>query len=73
MNKVKTIICLGAFFWACVISGAALYLPPQGEIDSSVLVLIAQLLVLVSTIVGIDLPIIIKKNDHNNSSSVAEA
>lgn len=73
MERVKTIIAVCSFFWACVISAVALMLPPRGIIDSSVLVLIAQLLVLVSTIFGINLPIIINRNGSNVNSQVAKA
>lgn len=45
--------------WACVLSFVALVLPPMGEIDSSVLVLIAQVLLLVATCVGLQLPVLI--------------
>ncbi len=51
---VKVGIAIAAFAWALVISGVALFLPPQGEIDQSVLLLIAQLLVLSATLLGVD-------------------
>lgn len=35
---------------------AGLVIPPQGEIDSSVLILIAQLLVLCCTFIGVKAP-----------------
>lgn len=73
MERIKTIIAVCSFFWACVISAVALMLPPAGVIDSTVLVLVAQLLVLVSTIVGINLPIIINRNGPNVNSKMAKA
>jgi hypothetical protein len=35
-------------------AAAGLFLPPQGEIDSTVLMLVAQLLVLCATLLGVD-------------------
>ena len=51
---VKVVIAIAAFIWALVVSGMALFLPPQGEIDQSVLILIAQLLVLSATMLGVE-------------------
>jgi len=51
---VKVGIAIVAFAWALVISVVALFLPPQGEIDQSVLILVAQLLVLSATMLGVD-------------------
>lgn len=45
--------------WACILSFVALLLPPRGEIDGSVLVLIAQVLLLVATCVGLKMPVIV--------------
>lgn len=42
-----------------VLSGVGMVLPPLGVIDSSVLILIAQILLLVATCVGLQLPTII--------------
>lgn len=47
--------------WASVLSFVAIVLPPLGEIDSSVLILIAQILLLVATCVGLQLPLIINE------------
>lgn len=71
MQKTKLSIVVGSFLWAVVISGVALMLPPRGVIDSSVLILVAQLLILVSTIVGVNLPVIIKQNGNNNTKNLA--
>ena len=51
---VKVGIAIVAFAWAVVVSTIALFLPPQGEIDQSVLLLVAQLLVLTATLLGVD-------------------
>jgi len=51
---VKVGIAIAAFVWALVLSVVALFLPPQGEIDQSVLILVAQLLVLSATMLGVD-------------------
>lgn len=58
------IIAVVAFCWAVVVSAVALWLPPAGVIDSSVLVLIAQILILVGTFCGIDVPIVFNRNAH---------
>lgn len=71
MEKTKLSIVVGAFLWAVVISAVALMLPPRGVIDSSVLILVAQLLILVSTIVGVNLPVIIKQNGNNHPKNLA--
>lgn len=42
--------------WAIIISFYALYLPPPGEIDSSVLILVAQILIFIASVFGIQLP-----------------
>ena len=62
MTVIKKFIAVSAFVWACIISAVALMLPPEGEISASVLVLIAQLRVLVSSVVGFDLPVIINRH-----------
>lgn len=56
MNKevIKHIISVVAFFAAVVIGFIALFIPPTGIIDASVLWFVAQLLVFVSGILGID-------------------
>lgn len=40
----------------------------MGQIDSSILILVAQLLVLVCTMVGVSLPVIINRNGANSRS-----
>lgn len=50
----KAILAIGAFFVASFIAIAALFIPPQGIIDSSALWCVAQFLVMCCTILGID-------------------
>jgi len=47
---------LSALSWVAAIgfAVAGLLMPPQGEIDGSVLILVAQLLVLCATFIGVD-------------------
>lgn len=59
MTAIKKIVALGSMVWAVVLSAVALMLPPAGTIDASVLILIAQILVLVATILGFNLTNII--------------
>ena len=54
MKKLKIIFAIISFISAIVIGFWAMFLPPPGVIDSSVLWFIAQLLVFTSTIIGID-------------------
>ncbi len=51
---MKRKIALLAFCSAVAFAAAGLFLPPQGEIDSTVLMLVAQLLVLCATLLGVD-------------------
>ena len=51
---MKRKIALLSFCSAVAFAAAGLFLPPQGEIDSSVLMLVAQLLVLCATLLGVD-------------------
>lgn len=57
MNKevIKAIISIVAFLAAIVIGFIALFIPPTGVIDASVLWFTAQLLVFVSGLLGINL------------------
>lgn len=43
-----------SFLSAIIFALLGLFLPPQGEIDGSVLILVAQLLVFCATFLGID-------------------
>ena len=50
---MKNKLAILSFLSAIIIAMIALWMPPQGEIDSSVLILVAQLLVLCATFLGI--------------------
>ena len=54
MRLLKKIFAVISFICAIVIGFWAMFLPPPGVIDSSVLWFVAQLLVFTSTILGID-------------------
>lgn len=56
-KTIKAIISIVAFLSAVVIGFIALFMPPTGVIDASVLWFIAQLLVFVSGLLGINLSI----------------
>lgn len=56
-KTIKAIISVVAFLSAVVIGFIALFIPPTGVIDASVLWFIAQLLVFVSGLLGINLSI----------------
>ena len=51
---MKKKISLLSFCSAVAFAAAGLYLPPMGVIDSTVLMLVAQLLVLCATLLGVD-------------------
>ena len=55
MKKVKSIMSIFAFVPALIIGFVALFLPPIGIIDQSVLWFTAQLLVFTSGILGIQI------------------
>ena len=55
MNNAKIFLAISSFIGALVFAFLSLYLPPQGEIDSSVNVFIAQLLLFAATMLGVDL------------------
>ncbi|MCR5394639.1 MAG: hypothetical protein K6E86_04530 [Bacteroidales bacterium] len=50
---MKQKMALFSFVAAICFATLSLFLPPEGEIDSSVLLLVAQLLVLCTTLLGI--------------------
>ena len=56
-RKIKYVISIVAFFAAIVIGFIAMFIPPQGIIDSSVLWWTSQLLIFCATILGIDFKI----------------
>jgi hypothetical protein len=51
---MKEAIAVASFLCAILFGCAALVIPPRGVIDSSVLVLIAQLLILCATFLGVE-------------------
>lgn len=53
---MRNIMALLALAWAIGLSVASLIIPPRGVIDSSVLVLLAQIIIFTATLVGIALP-----------------
>lgn len=57
VNKIKPWLSIIAFASAIIIGFIALFLPPEGIIDSSVLFFTSQLLVFVASIIGIDFSI----------------
>lgn len=58
-----------ALAWAIGLSVASLIIPPAGVIDSSVLVLLAQVIVFIATLVGVSLPNVFNKFSNGNSTS----
>lgn len=66
-EQVELVISIASFISAIVIGVIALFMPPQGIIDKSVLFFTAQLLVFVSTLLGINLTID-GKNQYFSSS-----
>ena len=52
---------------AMMFATISLFLPPKGQIDSSVLVLIAQLLVLAATFLGVDSYVNVMKRDAQSA------
>ena len=51
---MKEVIAVSSYLCAILFACAALVIPPKGVIDSSVLVLIAQLLILCATFLGVE-------------------
>lgn len=64
-----------ALLWAIALSVVSLILPPKGVIDSSVLILVAQIVIFIATLIGIALPAsftnLIKNNGNPDSKKVA--
>jgi len=52
--SAKEIIALMSAVVGSAIAIIALFIPPQGEIDTSVLILVAQILVFAATLLGVD-------------------
>lgn len=51
---MKRLISVISFMLAITFATVSLFLPPKGQIDSSVLVFIAQLLIMTATFAGVD-------------------
>lgn len=72
-EHIKAPISIIAFLAAIVIGFIALFIPPQGVLDSSVLWFTAQLLVFVSGLLGIDLSIdSIKHTAHTRKTKKSD-
>lgn len=54
MWSVKEILSAVALIVAGIIAVWAMLLPPQGEVDQSILITIAQFLVFAATLLGVD-------------------
>ena len=67
MEILKKLVAMISFFAAIVIGLIALFLPPEGVIDDSVLWFIAQLLVFTANIFGFSFDVF--KSDKVNKSS----
>ena len=50
----KEIIAIWFAFIAAIVSITALWMPPQGVIDETVLVLVGQFLLFIATLTGVD-------------------
>ena len=67
MVILKRLVAMISFFAAIIIGVIALFLPPEGVIDDSVLWFTAQLLVFTANIFGFNLDVF--KSDKINKSS----
>lgn len=65
MRQYLVAICLT---WAILMSIAGLVLPPLGVIDNSLLILIAQLLVFIASLLGISIKNSVSKDAATTSS-----
>lgn len=52
-TDMRKFLSLGAFLSALMFAGIGMWIPPQGEISGSVLILIAQMLILCTTMLRI--------------------
>lgn len=66
---MRWVMAFVALFWAIGLSVAAMMTPPEGEIDSSVLILLAQIIVFVATLTGISLPEFFDKINRKSTRS----
>lgn len=51
---MKTILASVALLFAIVLATVNMFMPPQGEIDGSVVNIFAQLLIFAATLLGVD-------------------
>lgn len=58
---MRNIMAFIALAWAIGLSVASLIIPPKGVIDSSVLILVAQIIIFITTLVGVVLPSVFNK------------
>lgn len=65
----RSVMSFIALLWAIGLSIASLILPPLGIIDSSVLILLAQIIVFIASLVGIALPAIFKQTFKHGSDN----
>lgn len=65
-RKYVVCVCVG---WSVVLSFLALILPPLGVIDTSVLILIAQILLLVASCVRVKMPSLINGTQTKTNPS----
>lgn len=70
--SMRNVIALAALVWAIILSMCALWLDPQGIIDASVLVLLAQILVFIASIFGLKLPIPFYNYGDKGNTKVAK-
>lgn len=59
---IKTYLIWICICWAILMSIAGLILPPLGVIDNSLLILIAQLLVFIASLLGLSIKNSVTKN-----------
>lgn len=79
-DNIKILLAVSSFIFAILFGGIALIIPPPGVIDASVLILIAQLLVLTCTLIGLQLKVDLKnlyfdsqlKNKHEEMPTPKE-
>lgn len=63
VKRLKIIFAIISFISSVVVGFLAMFLPPTGVIDNSILWFIAQLLVFTSTIIGVDYHVFESKKD----------
>lgn len=71
VENIRSITAIIAFAASIIISFIALLIPPAGEIDHSVLILIAQMFLFTASLLGKDLNLMhfgsTKTNNDNNT------